>query len=202
MYDFVSCGTLTRTFCPGLFRNLLKTDNITGYKQYMNNPDDINDPIDIFSQDHIIQSQMCDKLEMIADSLPGNVDQKLCSEVIQALVIDMPRHHRDEEEGLFPLLQARAKKDDNVDAHLSHLILEHETDEGFSDELVECLMDMSAGKKIDNPDMCGYMMRGFFENYRRHIHWEDSVLLPLARKRLKKNDLDQLVSVLQKHRQA
>ncbi len=167
----------------------------------MSNKGKITDPIEIFIHDHIIQSQMCDKLEMIADGLPGNVDKELCREVIEALVVDMPRHHRDEEEGLFPLLQLRATKDDNIDAHLSQLSLEHETDEGFSDELVECLTDMSEGKKIDNPDMCGYMMRGFFENYRRHIHWEDSVLLPLAKKRLNKDDLNQLSSILHKHKQ-
>jgi hypothetical protein len=40
--------------------------------------------------------------------------------------------------------------------------------------------------------MLGYMLRGFFEQQRRHIEWENRVLLPLARRTLTKADLVEL----------
>jgi len=61
-------------------------------------------------------------------------------------------------------------------------------------------MVLASGRKLDNPDMCGYMMRGFFESYRRHIRWEQTVLLPLARRRLRHGDLTALAQVMSGNR--
>jgi len=95
----------------------------------------------------------------------------------------MPRHHREEEEALFPLE-------------------EHASDEGFAEELVDILERLEQGEPADNPNMLGYMLRGFFENYRRHIHWENTVLIPLARRRLTAADVRELLERMQRLRAA
>ena len=44
------------------------------------------------------------------------------------------------------------------------------------------------------------MLRGFFERYRRHVHWENQLVMPLARLRLTRDDLDQLAARLSENR--
>ncbi len=132
-------------------------------------------------------------LERIADSLPDDVDPLLCGRVVKVLKEDLPQHHRDEEVGLFPLLEKRAQPTDNVTEMLAQLSLEHATDESFALELMEELTSLSLGARPGNPNMLGYMLRGFFENYRRHLQWETNVVLPLARRLLTEKDLSALM---------
>jgi hemerythrin-like domain-containing protein len=158
-------------------------------------------PLDLIEHEHLVQAQLCDSLEMIADDLPDNVDRRLCTEVIDSLKFGMPLHHRDEELGLFPLIEKRALPDDNIHDILARLALEHATDESFADELLESLEGLREGKKLKNPDMVGYMLRSFFESYRRHILWENAIVLPLARARLTPADLEELDRTMVGHRQ-
>jgi hemerythrin-like domain-containing protein len=158
-------------------------------------------PLDLIEHEHLAQAQLCDSLERIADDLPDNVDRRLCRKVIDTLQFEMPLHHRDEELGLFPLIERRALPDDNIHDILARLALEHATDESFAGELLESLEGLSEGRKLKNPDMVGYMLRSFFESYRRHILWENAIVLPLARARLTREDLDELSQAMVGHRQ-
>ncbi len=156
----------------------------------------LDDPIGFLELAHRRQAGLCDALETIADALPDKVDRALCASVAGQLAVQIPRHHRDEEDGLFPLLEARARAGDNLKAHLSVLRLEHATDEAYAEELKDVLVALAKGEPPGNPDMIGYMLRGFFENYRRHLNWENLVLLPLARARLTAGDLAALARSL------
>jgi hypothetical protein len=49
--------------------------------------------------------------------------------------------------------------------------------------------------------MLGYMLRGFFERYRRHVHWENTLIMPLARLRLSDIDLASLNAQMETNRQ-
>lgn len=158
-------------------------------------------PLDLIEHEHLIQAQLCDSLERIADDLPDSVDRRLCLKVIDSLQSEMPLHHRDEELGLFPLIERRALPDDNIHDILARLALEHATDESFATELLESLEGLSEGRKLKNPEMVGYMLRSFFESYRRHILWENAIVLPLARARLTREDLDELSQAMVDHRQ-
>ena len=160
-----------------------------------------DDPISWLERDHAAHAALCDQLEAIADSLPDDIDPKLCHQVLEALGEELFTHHRDEEDGLFPLLEKRALPGDNVREHLAQLSLEHATDESFANELSEVLSECARGGRPANPNMLGYMLRGFFESYRRHLHWENTVLLPLARERLTGRDLRWLTGKMNEHRQ-
>src|SRR5438045_401518 len=126
--------------------------------------------LDLIEHEHRIQARLCDSLERIADGLPNDADRMLCSQVVDALRHEIPLHHRDEECGLFPLIEKRAMAGDNIHDILARLALEHATDESFATELLESLEILSSGERVKNPDMVGYMLRSFFESYRRHIH--------------------------------
>jgi len=157
-------------------------------------------PLDLIEHEHLAQAQLCDSLERIADDLPDNVDRRLCQKVIDSLRFEMPLHHRDEELGLFPLIERRALPVDNIHDILARLALEHATDESFAEELLESLESLSEGRKLKNPEMVGYMLRSFFESYRRHILWENAIVLPMARARLTEEDLDALNLAMTAHR--
>ncbi|MFZ5677564.1 MAG: hemerythrin domain-containing protein [Pseudomonadota bacterium] len=157
-------------------------------------------PLDLIESAHHLQARLCDSLELIADGLPSNVDQALCRSTIRSLQHEMPLHHRDEELGLFPLIEKRALPVDNIHDILARLALEHATDESFASELLESLEHLSAGRRLNNPEMVGYMLRSFFESYRRHIAWENTIVIPLARERLTASDLIELGKAMARHR--
>ncbi len=136
-----------------------------------------------------MQVQLCDVLERIADGLPDEVDRRLCAQAAAILQFDLPLHHQDEEEGLFPILRQRARVDDGLEDILDRLTGEHAADTDFASEIAECLDTLGQGGRPANPEMVGYMLRGFFERYRRHVEWENTLVLPLARQRFGPEDL-------------
>lgn len=159
-------------------------------------PAAVSDPIGYFEAQHMRHREMCNILESIADSLPDLVDCRLCGSLAGILRVDLPAVHRSEEVALFPLIELRAEPDDGVAGMLARLRQEHAIDEGYAQELGDLLDTLSGGVRPDNPDMIGYMLRGFFESYRRHVVWEQAILLPLARRRLTGADLQQLSETL------
>jgi hemerythrin-like domain-containing protein len=159
-------------------------------------------PLDLIAHDHALQLQLCDMLEQIADDLPDDVDRRQCREAASALKFDLPLHHRDEEHCLFPLLLERGAATGSLAEVLDRLSQEHAKDESFASEVVESLEALAEGGTTRNPDMLGYMLRGFFEGYRRHIHWEDTLVLPAARRHLTEADLERLSSCMAGNRAA
>lgn len=151
-----------------------------------------SNPLDMIANAHAVQIQMCDAMERIADGLPDEVDRRLCAQVAACLQFDLPLHHHDEEEGLFPLLRKRARPEDGLEQILERLASEHSSDNDFASEIAEALETLGQGGRPANPEMLGYMLRGFFERYRRHVHWENQLVMPLARLRLTREDLDAL----------
>jgi len=158
------------------------------------------DPLDLIFQEHERQEDMCQVLEQIADSLPHGFDRDVVSKVVSYLECDLVLHIRDEEDGLFPLLEIRGFPEDNLDEILAQLALEHATDECFAYELVESLEVLARGERPKEPNTLGYMLRACFESHRRHLAWENTVVLPLARKRLTPADLQHLTHVMLTHR--
>lgn len=159
------------------------------------------DPIEFLFNEHEIQKKFCDMMEEIADSLPNDVDRTKALEAARILKSDLPRHHRMEEIALFPLLVKYSSDDDNMAEIVARLKEEHIADEDFSEELIEVLENLGAGGDVENPNMVGYMLRGFFQNYRRHIMWENNVVLSLARRRLPPKALREMATIVARLRE-
>ena len=157
-------------------------------------------PLDMIAHAHAVQVQMCDAMERIADGLPDDVDRRLCAQVASCLQFDLPLHHHDEETALFPLLRERAVPEDRLMEILDRLASEHSSDTDFASEIAESLELLGQGGRSGNPDMLGYMLRGFFERYRRHVHWENTLVMPIARIRLTLEDLAALSAQMEINR--
>ncbi len=156
------------------------------------------DPLDRLIAEHAQQLELCDALEFIADGLPSRFERKLLREVINVLAHGMALHFDFEEEVLFPLLRRRAGVYVPLVAALDQLEIEHQRDGGLCGELVEELRLFLLQEQPRNAEMLGYMLRGYFESQRRHIEWENSIILPAARRLLTAQDCAELASRLQR----
>lgn len=150
------------------------------------------DPIGIIAEEHALQRELCDLLEAIADGLPHSFDKALAVIAVSILEGSVPRHMRLEEEALFPVLRERLASDHPLHAALSCLEEEHERDGATLVELTDALKTATADGVVGNADMLGYVLRGYFDSQRRHIAWEDRVVLPVARQVLTPDDLSTL----------
>lgn len=66
---------------------------------------------------------------------------------------------------------------------------EHQVDEEHAHEIAEELDYITQTGRIRDAEMLGYMLRGFFVCQRRHIGWQNTTILPFARKSLSRDDL-------------
>jgi hemerythrin-like domain-containing protein len=160
----------------------------------------LRNPLEIIEHAHALQEELCDALERIADGLPDDVDRRLCARASANLRFDIPLHHRDEEEALFPRLRLYAQPADGLELILDRLASEHSSDTDLGSEIVEWLDHLAEGKRLGNPEMVGYMLRGFFESYRRHIYWENTLVIPVARKRFTAEDYAAIAQVMERNR--
>lgn len=140
--------------------------------------------------EHTLQLRLCDSLEYIADGLPDSFDRRLAKSAATLLEQGLAHYVRFEDEQLFPLVRRRSEP--YIAGALSQLETEHVRDQAFALEISEELERLCASAVCQNPEMLGYMLRGFFEGRRRHIAWENTVVIPVARQVLRPADLGEL----------
>ncbi|MFM9845876.1 MAG: hemerythrin domain-containing protein [Hyphomicrobiaceae bacterium] len=150
------------------------------------------DPIGLIREEHELQLELCCLLETIADNLPRRVSHRLASTAVTILEKSFPAHMQFEDEALFPLLRKRAAAGAAVLSALDCLADEHERDAAALVELTDALREAADKGAARNPEMFGYPLRGFFDGQRRHIAWEDRVIVPAARDLLTPVDLAEL----------
>ncbi len=129
-----------------------------------------------------LQLDLCEKLEILADSLPHRIDTLDCFHLARILYPELKSSHNFEEQQLFPALAPLTRNDRALAASLERLLCEHWEDESYSQELTDTLTDWAKGRHPRNPEASGYMLRGFFEGLRRHIAFEREHIVPMLRK--------------------
>lgn len=148
-----------------------------------------SDPIELLEVDHALQLELCNVLEHLADSLPNEVDLPLARVAMTILRSGFPTHHELEEKHFFPILKSRTQGNLEFKHILDQFEQEHETDESFAFEIADELERIVEDGEVRNPEMLGYMLRGFFVSQRRHIEWENAIVIPMARQCLTACDL-------------
>ncbi|MER8375683.1 hemerythrin domain-containing protein [Mesorhizobium sp. M1396] len=127
---------------------------------------------------HREKLQLCDALERIADALPS-VDRLKCLGTANAIVPLLRDIHRYEETVIFPAYEEAVVGSNANLASTRRLRAEHVEDECFADEVTEILLAIGHGETVENPEAIGFMLRGLFENLRRHIAFEREHVLPM-----------------------
>jgi iron-sulfur cluster repair protein YtfE (RIC family) len=121
-------------------------------------------------------------LEKIADDLPASGHHPRTGKVLAFLDKAFERHVFLHEKCLFPLIRSLEEKNESVEAMLRELEFEHSADRGLVVEILSVFM----GRNSRNAGLeaLGYLLRSFFENYRRHSVWERTALYPIVQKHL------------------
>jgi len=131
---------------------------------------------DLFEKAKRDQFALCDTLESIADSLPHSIDRQTCIHTAKALGNVIQSAHQIEEELIFPYLETRILSIRDPQATFDRLRLEHAGDEFAAEEVIEVLLSLGRNDPIQSSEATGYMLRGFFDNLRRHIAFEQEIL--------------------------
>ena len=125
------------------------------------------------------QQAISDELEAIADSLPSRMNDQVCLQVCQTLPLLLKQIHDFEETQLFPFLLKRNFANVELMQTTERLRSEHLSDEDFADDLCKALLNSITNVDHIGAESQGWMLRGLFENLRRHIAFEREHILPL-----------------------
>ncbi|MFQ5955167.1 MAG: hemerythrin domain-containing protein [Kiloniellales bacterium] len=157
-------------------------------------------PLEFILADHERQHCICDDLQGLAnESQIGPVTAQARS-LLRFLTEDFANHIRDEEEDLFPLLLRRCRPEDGIGEILGQLSSEHELDQDLVDFIIADLERLAGGFRLSNSTRFFNNVRAFAETHRRHLSWENRVVLPLARQRLTADDLAAMGRRMAAHR--
>ena len=150
-------------------------------------------PLDFFKAEHDRQRVFCDRLVKLA--IERNLEAVIeeAENILAFITEDLPLHHKDEETDLFRMLRCRRQPDDNIEAVLATLAWEHTMDSFLTYDLRLDPNALVSGKKYVDDDLVVFTdLRTFAESQRRHLTWEENVVLPLARERLTPEDLAEM----------
>lgn len=142
------------------------------------------EPVDFLLADHYRQRMLCRLLDWIAAEPPGLATQARAEAARAYLRRDLPWHVADEEIQLFPRLRERALPGDGTADMLALLEREHGGDQAQANDLLEGLDRLAQG--LAPIDVAAFAARAcsFAEGQRRHLAWENAMVIPLARRLL------------------
>jgi hemerythrin-like domain-containing protein len=125
------------------------------------------------------QLGLCDDLEVLADQLGQGLDHHLAAKVQRYLACELMLHQQDEE-AVYSLLQVEHRSL-SVSRLIKLAVAEHERHREYALEVTAFLGHVSDGRRHDNPEALGYLLRATFENVRQHLEWEEATLFQDAR---------------------
>jgi hemerythrin-like domain-containing protein len=147
------------------------------------NPRLLGNPIDFIAEDHMRERAICAMIDKIAAAEQPDRDD--CDHVLAFLREELPLHLADEDEDLFPMMRARCEPDDEIDIIIDRLQSDHGHALTDTPDVVALLR---RGSEL--PDDGRARLTDFATHSRRHIIVENAIILPIARARLSKDDLD------------
>ena len=155
-------------------------------------------PLEALREAHFLQRQICLDMETLADTTTAR--PALALAVLTNLCRDLPLHHADEDEGLFPLLRHRARDEDDIAPLLDRLSADHEAHAAAIRPLLPALACMADHALPAPEDRTALRALALAE--RRHMIIENAIILPLAQIRLTAADRRQLIASMAARRAA
>ena len=155
-------------------------------------PVEFDEPLEFIRAEHQRQLSVCDWVGEFTGSLGSDPVPEDATALLNFLMRDLPLHMEDEEQDLFPLLKLRCLPEDGINAILQQLSREHALDGDLVDFIVSDLRLIAGKAKVPNLVRFFVNIHGFTEAQRRHLAWENDVVLPIARERLIAEDLAEL----------
>jgi hemerythrin-like domain-containing protein len=144
--------------------------------------------LDFILFEHLKHREMCNALDQLADA--PSFDAAEVTRLAEFIRVDLTMHVFDEEEDFFPLLRQRCAPEDQVEEALERFDREHAADRDLSAQ-VRIILYTAVAERTPPAQMPGasQALHAFAQAQRRHMMLENGVLIPLARRRLTKDDL-------------
>jgi hemerythrin-like domain-containing protein len=150
-------------------------------------------PLDFLLAEHYRLRAALTQLDWLARGSMGDGRRKLAKALLRYFLEDYPLHVADEETDFFPLLRQRCAGDASFTVSLETLANEHREDAARLARVVAGLRGVvEAAQRDEIPPDVAADARAYTDALRRHIAWENAVLLPAARQRLQSADLRRL----------
>ena len=150
-------------------------------------------PLEFIAAEHFRLRAALTQLDWLARGSMGDGRRKLATALLRYFTEDYPLHVADEETDFFPLLRQHCADAAAFLASLDMLGAEHREDAARLAIVVDGLRRLAAaGQRDEIPPDFSTAARAYTEALRRHIAWENAVLLPVARIRLQSANLRRL----------
>jgi len=148
------------------------------------------DPIDVVVADHFrIRAMLILVCEIARSRMSPRVREVIARSLLSFLRGDLEEHLRDEEEGLFPLLERRLTVSDLVDPSLRRIVAEHGVGRALGAELVGMIGRVETFAEQPPPATFRRVAASFARTKRHHVAVENGIVVPLARARFTARDL-------------
>ena len=146
-------------------------------------------PLEFIHEDHLRERQVCALIDDIAqDTVPDN---DAIFAVLSFLCNELPLHLRDEEEDLFPLLRRRCAPEDEIEKLIKKLHTDHAHADEDTPQIVAVLEELANETRAPDAHERAELL-AFASHARRHLIFENAIILPFARLRLTDIDLETL----------
>ena len=165
-------------------------------------PDNLlREPLDYLVADHYRQQRLCDALDLLVLSPECPAAALTAAAIVEYLVAEFPLHIADEETDLFPRLRARCLPADDVGDLLDGLEQDHAADTSLARGIASYLADYPSRQSGAGIPKFERLANAFVLTERRHLAMEADLLVPLARRRLSAEDLEQIGRAMAARRQ-
>ncbi len=147
----------------------------------------IDAPLDYILADHFRQRSVCIALQRFARE--GRVARSEADMVIAFLDHDLPLHHEDEDQDLFPAVRRRSLPEDDLGMVLARLSEDHRLSDVMVHAIIEVLASTPAANPVKLDRQARDVMLAYAASEHRHLAMENGIVMAIARIRLKPSDL-------------
>lgn len=154
-------------------------------------------PLDFINEEHLRERQICAVIDGLATA--DALDRKAATDVLRFLNEELSVHLRDEAEDLFPLLARRCTEEDAIEGAIVRI----RADQDEAMRLLPQVRTMLAGNLDSGANLTAEeraVLSRFAGHVRRHLVAENAILLPIARARLTRADLQTLSTHMRSRR--
>jgi hypothetical protein len=145
-----------------------------------------SNPLDVIAADLMRAREVCAMIDRIgAGALPGAGARET---VIAFLTGRLPHLLADEKLDLYPLMTKRCRPEDEIDRTIGRLAADHDPALADLPRLVGLLRDQTAAA-TECSRAARARMTAFTTRARQHLILENAIVLPIARRRLTRRDL-------------
>jgi hypothetical protein len=157
----------------------------------------IDRPLDYILADHYRMRSVCGALRRFAQT--GQATRIEADRVSAFLEQDLPLHHDDEDQDLFPAVRRRALPEDDLGSALARLSADHRLADPMVDTIIATLGATGNAAIVTLERPVQELMRAYAASEHRHLAIENGIVMAIARIRLKPADL-KAISRGMKHR--